>query len=247
MKALILAAGTGQRLGRDHPKCLLQIGGRTLLERHLLFLRAMGVAEVRVAVGFRASEVECEIERTKAQRWARSVYNPDYRRGSLLSLAVLQEELRSGEDLLLMDADVLYTPTILERLIQSPIRNCFLLDREFEPGDEPVKLCVREGRLVEFRKRIEPGLRYDYWGESVGMFRFSPQIALRLADTVEGYLDRGQREAPYEEAIRDLLLQDPGAFGFEDVSGAPWIEIDFPEDLRRAQEDLLARIEGGHE
>lgn len=243
MKALILAAGVGQRLGQNRPKCLLDVGGRTLLERHLLFLRAMGVSGIYVAVGFRAEEVQAEIARIRAERWTRTVFNPDFRLGSLLSLWALQEQLRSGDDLVLMDADVLYTPAILERLMRSPIANCFLLDRSFEPGDEPVKLCVRDSRLVEFRKEIEGGLEYDYCGESVGFFRLSAPMAGRLAAAVEGYLARGCRDVPYEDAIRDLLLDDPAAFGFEDITGDPWIEIDFPEDLRRAREEVLPSIE----
>ncbi len=51
--------------------------------------------------------------------------------------------LVAGDDILLMDADVLYDRCIIERLVKTNISNCFLVDRDLEPGDEPVKLCVR--------------------------------------------------------------------------------------------------------
>jgi choline kinase len=141
-----------------------------------------------------------------------------------------------------MDADVLYDRRMLKRLITTPFPNCFLLDRVFEAGDEPVKLCVRADQLVEFRKHLSHELVYDFCGESVGSFRFSKAMAARLAERACYYLEHGWRDQPYEEAIRDLLRATPHEFGFEDITGLPWIEIDFPEDIRRAEHEILPRL-----
>ena len=59
----------------------------------------------------------------------------------------------------------------------------------------------------------------------------------------QDYVTQERQEEPYEEVIRDLLLQTPERFGYEDITGFPWIEIDFPEDLQRAQQDILPRLE----
>jgi choline kinase len=238
-KAVILAAGIGQRLGIDHPKCLLAFGGVTLLDRHLDNLARLGVEEVVLVLGHRSERVEAALRRRSG---IRTLVNPDYRQGSVVSLWRARDELRAGSDVVLMDADVLYGLPLLERLLASPIANCFLLDRDFEPGPEPVKLCVREGRLVEFRKALVPGLRYDYAGESVGFFRFSACAAAELAGLTEDYVRDGLVEAPYEEAIRDLLLNEPQDFGFEDITGLPWIEIDFPDDIRRAEQAIVPAL-----
>jgi choline kinase len=171
-----------------------------------------------------------------------TVYNPDYTKGSILSLWSLRDFLTKGGDVLLMDADVLYARAILQRLYTTEIPNCFLLDRDFEPGDEPVKLCVRNGELVEFRKQLDGQLAFEFQGESVGFFRFSGQMAERLAQQCENYISDNRCEEPYEEAIRDLLLEMPSAFGYEDITGLPWIEIDFPADIERAKHEILPRI-----
>jgi choline kinase len=118
------------------------------------------------------------------------------------------------------------------------------LDRDFEPGDEPVKLCVQNGQLVEFRKQVAADLTYDFAGESVGFFRFESAFARRLATRTEYYVAAGRHEEPYEEAIRDLLLETPSAFGYEDITGLPWIEIDFPEDMKRAENEILPLLGG---
>ncbi|EDZ68393.1 hypothetical protein NOC27_1720 [Nitrosococcus oceani AFC27] len=244
MRALILAAGRGKRLTNHHnqPKCLLEFDGRSLLERHLLILSQLGVQNVAIATGYQAEQVEQALDRLAFLPRPQTVYNADFNAGSIVSLWSLRDQLRAGGEVLLMDADVLYDYRLGQRLLQSPHRNCFLLDRDFEPGEEPVKLCLREGLLVEFRKQIPAGLHYDTIGESVGFFRFSEAMASRLADRCQNYIDQSRQEAPHEEALRDLLLATPERFGIEDITGLPWIEIDFPGDIQQAKNLILPQL-----
>jgi choline kinase len=137
---------------------------------------------------------------------------------------------------------VLYHPGILQRLVETRVENCYLLDRDFPPGDEPVKIALQDGVMVEFRKQLAPDLQYDTLGESIGFFRFGPQCAVAIAAQCARYDAEGLGDAPHEEALRDVLLERPREFGFEDVSGLPWIEIDFPEDVARADEEVLPAI-----
>ena len=65
---------------------------------------------------------------------------------------------------------------------------------------------------------------------------------LPIAGRAEEYVREGRRDGYYEDALRDLLLRDPQVFGHEDISGIPWIEIDFQEDIRRAETEVLAHI-----
>ena len=128
-----------------------------------------------------------------------------------------------------MDGDVLYDQRMMTRLLESRSADSLLLDREIEPGDEPVKLCVRDDAIVDFRKL--PTEPYDFHGESVGFFRFTPQTAAELADRCDAYVASGRRGVEYEEPIRDMIMQSAAdRFGFEDITGLPWTEIDFPED-----------------
>lgn len=242
MKAIILAAGVGRRLGVEHPKCLLDFEGRSLLQRHLDHLKALGVEEVIVGVGHLADQVIEAIKFYGHDDFTRTVYNERYEQGSVISLWTLRHELTYGGDVLLMDADVLYDVQMLQRLINTKHANTFLLDRDFEAGDEPVKLCVHDGLLVEFRKQLADDLKFDFYGESVGFFRFDAAMNKRLAERTEKYLAKELFEEHYEEAIRDLMLATPADFSFEDVSGIPWVEIDFPEDVTKAKQEILPKI-----
>ena len=241
MRAIILAAGFGRRMEFDGPrlpKILIDLGGKTLLRRHVEILRHCGVDEIVVAAGYRADLIAAELATFGADGWVETVVNPDYEQGSIVTLWTVREQLSRGGGVILMDGDVLYDHRIMDRLLASAHRNCFLLDRDFEPGDEPTKLCVRDGKLVEFHKVVN--VPFDFWGESVGFFRLSEDVAGRLVPATRRYLEAGARSELYDEALRDILLSDPpGSFGFEDITGLPWIEIDFMADVEQANAEVL--------
>jgi choline kinase len=250
MRAIILAAGRGQRLQQPEdqqlPKCLLRFGGKTLLERHLLALRECGVSEVVLALGFKRELIEAEIDRMRVRPAPEIVINPGFELGSVLTVHTAAQALGRGGEVLLMDADVLYHTQILKALVAGERAvNRVLMDRDFEAGDEPVKLCLRGGVPVELRKRLAPDLQYDTVGESVGFFRFDESGARRLTEIVAGYVARGASDMPHEEAVRDLIRERDHAFDVAEVTGLPWIEIDFPKDIARAEREILPELEAG--
>ncbi|MEP6884978.1 MAG: phosphocholine cytidylyltransferase family protein [Gammaproteobacteria bacterium] len=248
MRAIILAAGRGLRLqqtdDRQLPKCLLQFGGMSLLERHLRLLKAVGVDDIVLALGFRHERVEAEVERLHWLPRPEIVLNPQFELGSVLTVHTAAQAMTHGGDVLLMDADVLYDQRIASALAAgSQSVNRVLIDRDFESGDEPVKLCVKDGVPIELRKQLAADLAYDIIGESVGFFRFDHAGARRLAALVAGYVDSQRGHMPHEEAVRDLLRERSQVFEVADVTGAPWIEIDFPTDVIRAAREVLPQLQ----
>ena len=248
MRAIILAAGMGLRLvqpeGQQKPKCLLRFGESSLLERHLQLLKTAGVKEIVFVLGFKHEQVEAELASIDWKPHTEVVVNREFSLGSVLSVHTAAEALTRGGDVLLMDADVLYDERILEPLVAGagPV-NRLLIDRDFEAGDEPVKLCLKDGVPVELRKQLAVNLEYDTIGESVGFFRFRQETAQRFAEIVAGYVDSGRANMPHEEAVRDLLLERSQVFDTADVTGAPWIEIDFPNDVARASTEILPQLQ----
>ena len=247
MRAIILAAGRGMRLKQAEedqlPKCLLRFGGMTLLERHLRLLRSAGVEDVVLALGWRHELVSAELDRIDWQPRPGIVLNPRYELGSVLTVHTVAEAMTRGGDVLLMDADVLYHDRIMAALTTgSKPTNRVLLDRDFEAGDEPVKLCVRAGVPIELRKQLAPDLTYDAIGESVGFFRFDEPGARRLAAIVSDYVASDRAHLPHEEAVRDFFREGSHAVEVADVTGSAWIEIDFPNDVSRAAHEVLPQL-----
>lgn len=244
MRALILAAGLGYRLGEGlPPKALLRFGDRSLLHRHLEILNACGVCEVVVGVGYRADLVVEELAQLGPDLPVRVVHNDEYDKGNILTLWKMREDLVRGGDVIVMDADVLYDHRLMQRLLGSRHANCFLLDRDVDAEEEPVKICVRDGRMVDLSKQVAAGLEYDYHGESVGFFRLSEAMAAVLHGTLQEFVVRNHTGVLYEEALRTILRKQTGlSFGFEDITGLPWTEIDFPADVQRAIDEIIPQL-----
>ena len=245
MKCLMLAAGLGRRLYGDEnkelPKALLEFDGKTLLHRHINTLLELGMTELTIVVGHGKDALKTEAFAAAPEGFIKTIFNPRYTESPMISLWAARDVLRSGSDILFMDADVLYHPELLQRLIYSRYENCFLLDRNFEDGEDPVKVCIRNSIPVDFGKKVnEP---FDVVGEWPGFMRMTPDIADKVASRTEGYLVKEPVNPMYEEAIRDIVRSEPlGTFGSEDITGIPWIEIDFPEDLIKAKHIILPKL-----
>ena len=176
LHAVILAAGRGSRLdGLNQPKTLLDIGGKTLLSRHVETLATLGVGRIDIVVGFEAPMVLSGLL-PHAGKVALRVIPVEWEgRDSLCSLVAADIATSPADTLILMDGDVLYTPEILKRLIAARAPNAVLVDRNGDDGEEPVKVCVSGGRIVDFGKR--PNRPGDWRGESVGFFKLGRDAA----------------------------------------------------------------------
>jgi len=243
LKAIICAAGRGVRLGENAPKILLEFGGRTLLEWHALRLGEVGVRDVVVVTGYLRDRIARVLPEISARYGSsmRELVNERFHEGSVLSLAAALPELEGSRDpILLMDADVLYPAQMLERLIRSAHPTALLLDREYSTrDDDPVLVPVKDGRPFEFRKKWTGPA--DFVGESIGFFKIGPGDLPLLIDETRARSAGSEVGDSYDDVLRAMVLAD--RFGCEDVTGLPWTEIDFPEDLALARDEVLPRIE----
>ncbi len=240
MRAIILAAGVGWRL-KPHteatPKCLLDIGGRTLLRRYLETLLALGVQEVVLVVGHLKDRIVAEAAGAPEGLVVRFVENPHFTRGNILSLWYARQEF--DDDILIMDGDVLFPQELLARLLAFPEANAIAVDERSQDTGEEQKVVCEDGWVVEVTKRVanDPRIR----GEEVGLLRLSAEAAEVLRGILEEFIDTGKDTLEYEETFRELAVEV--AIGIVEVGDLPWVEIDFEEDLARAREVILPQVD----
>lgn len=241
MRAILLAAGRARRLGplgAGRPKCLLPLGGRTLIERLIDGLSAAGVDEATVVIGYREEQLRGALGEVCSEIRIRYRHNPEYERGAVLSLWAAREDLVG--DVLIMDADVLCPAEMLRRLVDSPHPNCFLLDARVIPSGEEMMLMVEGDRVVDIGRSVR--CEYDLVGESVGFLKVCGRDVERLRDVLERRVVQGDWDIEHEETFPEFLGLCP--VGYERVDDLPWTEIDFPDDVERAEKEILPRIEG---
>src|SRR5688500_3504372 len=160
MKAIILAAGQGSRLGHltsERPKCLIDFGGRTLLDWQLDTLAANGIREAVVVTGFRDDQIEAALARRTGAPRVRTIYNPFYKvADNLGSLYIARDEL-SG-DCLVWNGDTLVSVDLMRRVIgnhQAGI--CVTIDRKDGYDGDDMKVVEAGGRLKAIGKRLSEG------------------------------------------------------------------------------------------
>ena len=242
MKAIIYAAGRGTRLQLDTPKILLEFGGRTLLEWHALRLCEADIDELVLVTGHLRNQIAetlpgiCD----GYDLAVREIVNPRFHEGSVLSLKTSLPEIENSfEPVLLMDADVFYPTGMLDRLIESEYCTALLVDRDFSTrDDDPMLVPVKNGRPVDFRKQWSGDA--DFVGESIGFFKIAPVDFSLLVKETHARSRGSICEDSYDDVLRTLVLA--GRFGYEDVTGLPWIEIDFPADVTHARNQLVRAI-----
>ena len=240
MNAIILAAGVARRLApltdKTH-KCLLTVGDRPLLARMLAALEAAGVRDAVIVVGHFAGQIR-ELAGTRFGRVRiRYVDNPEYTKGSAISLYAAREHL--GEPALVMDADVLFPREFLRRLIVAPAPSAFLVDRGFADTGEEVKYYTRGDRVIALGKKVVAE-SWEQVGEGVGFFKCGAEAGPELVRLLERVIAEGGGLNEYEDALHLLVQQHH--VGWVEVTGLPWTEIDFVEDLRRAREEVFPRV-----
>lgn len=237
MRAIILAAGIGHRLGadgRETPKCLLQVGGRTLLDRMLEALAGVGIREATIVVGYLKDQVIAATRGHASGVTVECLENPAYATdGPIVSLWSARGRLDGP--ILFLDGDLLFARRLLERFVAGGPASALLVDPAFTDTGEEVKAVSRAGRAVALAKRLEPGIAGDL-AEWTGLLRLSGPDARGLAEILDDLVRRGRTDAIYEEALQVLVQKRE--IGVESVAGLPWIEIDFPEDLARAELDI---------
>jgi len=237
MTGVILAAGRGARLNGGHadvPKCLVALRGETLLSRNIALLRHAGIDNVIVVVGCAADVVRrscTEVTFVDNDIFART--------NSLYSLWLARTHLTDG--FVVMNCDVLVHPQLVTDLLTARHEDALLIDycdSDTAYGDEEMKVRVRRGCVVDISKVMAPA---DADGENVGIARFGAEGARLLIEEMDAVVDAGEFKAWVPRAFKRFAARRP--LHVVGTRGLPWIEIDFPEDYRRAVDVVLPQIE----
>ncbi len=239
MKAVILAAGVGKRLWevtQHRPKCLIEIGGRSLLHRYLEILAGLGIRRTTIVVGYRQEMIRAAVERDACGVTVDFLVNDQFHRGSISSLWIARAAL--DDDVIVMDADVLFHRDILRRLVESSHENVLLMDETVRQTGEECMVVVAGGRVIALTKKMPD--RYDYAGEGVGFLRVRHADTPHMVESLRSHIDKGSWNMEYEDALQQFF--QTVKVGHEKIGGLPWTEIDFVEDVKKAELDVLPRL-----
>ena len=244
MKAIIVAAGPSNRLlpiTNEKPKCLLEVGGQTILERALKALRENGIENIVVVRGYHSNLIN----------YPNLTYyqNPNFRNNNILrSLFYAEDEM--NDDFIFSYSDILYSKEIVEKLIQIKADIALIVDvnwaqhyegRDQHPISEAELVKVENGRVVKIGKElVSPEEAY---GEFIGLAKFTKSGAEAMRAAYHR-AEKGRPTASFhcaaslEMAYMTDMIQELVNNGLlvksVDIKGG-WMEIDTPQDLERTR------------
>lgn len=234
MKAIILSAGQGSRLGHlvdKEPKCLIELNGRSLLERQLDTLAASGVDEAVVVTGFRDELVELAISRRSGGPRITTIYNPFYKvADNTGSLFLARHELAG--DCLLWNGDTLVSRTLMRRVLQNRRSGiCVTIDRKPAYDEDDMKVSEAGGRLAAIGKRLPPE---SVNAESIGLVALRGGGSEQFREAMERAIRTSEGTTMWYLKVIHQIAQASDVWTL-DISGEEWGEVDFPADVEIAR------------
>jgi len=220
MKAIILAAGRGLRMGcftNDKPKCLLEINGKSVLSRQLEVLDKK-CNKISIVVGYRKEMIMNEVGSKYNY-----IENKDYRNtNSIYSLWLAKSEL--NDNIILINSDVVFNDKLINNLIESPYDICVALSTEWSL-EKGYKVEIFGDRIVKMSMDIPENKIY---GEYAGIIK----INKRQLFLVKRYLSRlvNQNKDYWFEDVFSCMAQEGVIINYFNVDPFDWYEIDTIEE-----------------
>ena len=245
MNAIILAAGSGIRLDehtKDIPKVLLDINGKSILERQISLLRRHGVNEIFVVTGYKKEKFTL--------KGVEYLFNPKYSETEqLASMMVAREKISS--DVLIIFGDIMFDDDILQQVLSSNDDIAIAIDLDWEksyeersdnPKEIADKVLIEQKKAVQISAKeisLEPKNKV---GEFLGIIKLSADGSKTLVKKYEElekshtgkFHDADSLEKAKLVDILQELIDSKAKISPLIISGK-WCEIDTPNDLERAR------------
>jgi len=240
MKGVILAAGISSRLRPltdSTPKCLLTIGGETILERTIDNLLEYGIDGILIVTGYLESRVKNFVSKKFPRLKVCYISNQDYASTNNIYSLWLTKSRALGDDLVLLDSDIIFDGRIIHELLRSGHENCLAVDTKIVLSDEEIKVAVdSQNRILSISKDVPPARA---WGESIGIEKFSLHFLDELFAVMDRKILQEQKvDEFYESAFQEVIDRGYEIFGV-DVGKYRAIEIDTFEDIEKAEKEVV--------
>ncbi|MDY5076290.1 MAG: aminotransferase class I/II-fold pyridoxal phosphate-dependent enzyme [Paludibacteraceae bacterium] len=258
MQAIILAAGMGKRLGeltKGNTKCMIEVGGETLISRLLHQLDQLHLQRIILVVGYKAKELREYLLNIHIQTAIEYVENTIYDKTNNIYSLYLAKDYLTKDDTLLFESDIIMEDSLIQKLIENPYPDLALVDKYESWMDGTVVTIDEENRILRF---IPNSLfKYDEipdYYKTVNVYKFSKHFSSTMyVPFLEAYCKALGRNEYYEQVLRVITMLDNSGIRALPLNGEQWYEIDDIQDLDIAesiftehQYDLLCSRFGGY-
>lgn len=233
MTAIILAAGSGRRLGpvtARLPKCLVRVGGAPILARALHRIERAGLRDVTIVVGYEAQRIREHVDRRRGGRLrVRLIENTRFAEtNNLYSLSLALD--RTHGAVTIVNGDDLFNVAILEALLRDPSPAASVVDLSRPLPPDAMKVTLDGRRVTSLGKDIP---EHRAAANAIGLYRFAGGAEADLRTEIQRWVAAGRVNAFYVAVINALAARIP--LVAVSTAGLTWCEVDDAADLVAAQ------------
>jgi len=224
MDALILAAGRGTRMGGiDKPKCLLDIGGTTIINNQIKHFKNVGINKIFIVTGYNS-----ELLHSYLNHDFTFLHNTEYANtNNLYSVWTAKDSL--DDDFICVYGDLLFHKEILDNCIQNNSDICLVIEKNVR--SETMKVRIENNLIVEVNKNISEDLAD---GNFIGMAKFKKSVIPALFNEISLLIENDNLNSYYTSAI-ESLIQKNKKINFVETNNLPWMDIDEEHELAEAK------------
>ncbi len=232
MRAIVYAAGISARMNENIPdglKGLTMVGGQFLIQYQLNWLSDYNPREILIVIGLEHQRYIDELGMEYKGIPIKYIYNPDYKtKGNMLSLWHAREFC--NEDIIFTTSDLLCDRRDIDLFMEDSSVDKILVDKyneELFVIDDPVKVKIKDNRIIKIRKRLDEIDRVD--GISIGIYKFSKRLMKELINCINNKINSGNDNLSLYYPIDDAINFSKVKPVFTRES--KWLDIDTPEEL----------------
>lgn len=240
MQVIILAAGMGKRLGeltKNNTKCMIQVNGKTLIERALTQFSALDLKKIIMVIGYKGEELRAFLGDSFNGLPIEYITNPIYDvTNNIYSLFLAKEQLQQ-DDTLLIESDLIFEDRVLEKVLADPYPNIALVAKYESWMDGTVVMLDNDNNILNFvTKKAFNFDHKDSYYKTVNIYKFSKEFSItHYVPFLNAYINSLGKNEYYEQVLRVIALLDKPDLKALPLSGEKWYEIDDIQDLNNAE------------
>jgi choline kinase len=229
MKVILLAAGRGTRISRSidgSPKCCLKINDTVLINHSIDVLRKNGFKEIAVVTGYKSDFIRNIVDDPLIKYY----FNPFYSVTNSIASLWFAKEFIGKEDVYIMNADLFFESSILDKLKESTYPITLVSDSTRIEGAD-YKFNWENDKLIKFGKDLSLD---ETTGEYVGIGKIKLEFIDLFLKKLDEMIVRGDYGSWWEDVLYDFVRNNEQEINIIDVQGNDfWAEIDYVEDYNR--------------
>jgi len=230
MKAVILAAGRGTRMSNiteDKPKCLINISGKTILERQIEILLKYSIKQIYVVIGYKTEKIR---EKMRNIESIEMIENKEYATTDNIYSLYLTLDKVKGEEFILLNGDAVFEEEIIRRVVARKGLDIAPVDIDYYDLEE-LKIREKNGFVTEILPKAASKKISN--GSTIGVFKFSSEGSNALFYEIQSLIEKGAKNKWFEYALNNILRKIK--MYIINVSGLKWMEVDTLEDIKKSQ------------